>query len=147
MTKEVSPVLSRGKFLKFSTRLALSLAGAFGLVGLIRFFSYRPQSGPPNIYSIGQVDDFPTSGTLLQLDIPAVIYKVNQRFKAFSLICPHLGCTLEDNGSGFTCPCHGSEFTSQGKVIKGPAGADLSPLEVEVTEEGELLILKKGPGK
>jgi Rieske Fe-S protein len=147
MTITGSPILSRGKFVKLSTRIVLSLAGALGLAGLVRYFSYRPQSGPPSIYSLGQVDDFPKSGTLLQLDIPAVVYHTNQGYQAYSLICTHLGCTLEDNGTGFICPCHGSKFSPQGIVIKGPAEADLNPLSVEITDEGELVILHKGGGK
>jgi Rieske Fe-S protein len=83
---------------------------------------------------------------LLRLDIPAVIYQTSQGFQAFSLICTHLGCTLEEQGEGFSCPCHGSKFSADGKVIQGPAQADLDSLEIEVMESGELLLHKNGSG-
>lgn len=37
--------------------------------------------------------------------------------------CPHLGCQLEWNGEEHTwdCPCHGSRFDYQGKLINNPA--------------------------
>lgn len=37
--------------------------------------------------------------------------------------CPHMGCKLEENPDEHTweCPCHGSCFTSEGKLINGPA--------------------------
>jgi glycine/D-amino acid oxidase-like deaminating enzyme/nitrite reductase/ring-hydroxylating ferredoxin subunit len=45
----------------------------------------------------------------------------------FSAVCPHLGCILQWNPAekSFDCPCHGSRFTCEGKVINGPAKTDL----------------------
>jgi nitrite reductase/ring-hydroxylating ferredoxin subunit len=146
MKTEHPALLSRGKFIQLCTRIALSLAGGLGLIGLIRYFSHRPQSGPLSTYHLGPLDEFPGDGTLLRLDIPAVIYQTSQGFQAYSLICTHLGCTLEEKGAGFSCPCHGSEFGADGTVIKGPAQADLDSLEVEVTDSGDLLLHNNGAG-
>lgn len=144
MNKGISQGLPRGKFLKICTRITLSLAGLLGLGGLVRYFSYKPDPGPPSSYNLGPADDFPASGMLVRLDIPAVIYLSGQDFLAHSLICTHLGCTLEESGAGFSCPCHGSEFDGAGKVRKGPASEDLRALEVEVTEDGEILLITGG---
>ena len=132
--------LSRGKFLKLCTRIILSLAGLLGLGGLVRFFSHKPDPGSSKTYTLGLADDFPLSGKLIRPDIPAVIYKTDQGFQVYSLICTHLGCTLEESGNGFSCPCHGSEFDPVGKVVRGPAQDDLPTLELEITEGGELLV-------
>ena len=43
--------------------------------------------------------------------------------------CPHLGCALKWNPEEhtFDCPCHGSRFTENGKLIDNPATDDLAP--------------------
>lgn len=40
--------------------------------------------------------------------------------------CPHLGCALKYNPQehSWDCPCHGSRFTEEGKLLDNPATAD-----------------------
>ena len=40
--------------------------------------------------------------------------------------CPHLGCALKYNSAerSWDCPCHGSRFTEDGKLIENPATDD-----------------------
>jgi len=47
-----------------------------------------------------------------------------------SATCPHLGGVVVWNSAekSWDCPCHGSRFDCQGKVITGPASTDLKPL-------------------
>lgn len=42
--------------------------------------------------------------------------------------CPHLGCALKWNSSehSWDCPCHGSRFSAEGKVLDNPANGDMS---------------------
>ena len=51
---------------------------------------------------------------------------------AFASKCPHLGCEVDHQpGSDrFRCPCHGSEFTIDGRRVKGPAKADMKSLDI-----------------
>ncbi len=43
--------------------------------------------------------------------------------------CPHLGCALRWNEEehSWDCPCHGSRFDKDGKVLNNPATKDLNP--------------------
>ena len=47
------------------------------------------------------------------------------------LRCPHMGCALKWNALDKTwdCPCHGSRFTRDGKLIYNPATEDLPGTE------------------
>ncbi len=59
----------------------------------------------------------------------------------FSPICPHLGCRYHwDPGSGqFLCPCHGSVFTPEGRVVAGPSPRPLDVLPTEI-RGGDLYV-------
>lgn len=48
-----------------------------------------------------------------------------------SIYCPHMNCIVNWNKAEITwdCPCHGSRFDAAGKMIHGPALADLHPIE------------------
>lgn len=146
MNQEGKTAISRENFLRLSTRLVLGLAGALGLVGLARYLSHTPPSSRQTTYDLGPAGDFPASGKLLRLDIPAVVYRSGSSYQAFSLVCTHLGCFLEESGDGFACPCHGSRFTSRGEVSTGPATSSLEELDIERTADGSLLLHTEGIG-
>lgn len=63
--------------------------------------------------------------------------------KVFENICTHRQCPLEWNAEEtvWDCPCHGSRFSADGEVIKGPAIAPLKALSYEVAD-GEIKLIK-----
>jgi len=57
---------------------------------------------------------------------------VRGEIHACSAICTHLACDVVWNAAEQTwdCPCHGSRFSPDGRVLNGPAVADLRPIPV-----------------
>ena len=52
-------------------------------------------------------------------------------FKAFTAICTHQGCTVNDvSGGKIKCPCHGSQYNiTDGSVAAGPAPRRIACLQ------------------
>lgn len=63
----------------------------------------------------------------------AVYRDYDNTLRAFSAVCPHLGCIVKWNPDekSFDCPCHGSRFAADGTVTNGPAQADLSKIHIK----------------
>lgn len=52
-------------------------------------------------------------------------------------VCTHLGCVVPWNASEnkFICPCHGSQYNNEGKVVRGPAPLSLALAHADVSED------------
>jgi Rieske Fe-S protein len=136
---------SRRDFLKLITNAFFSLGGLLGLGGLFRFFSFQPDPGPPTEFDLGPKYEYPRGHQVIRLDIPAAIQHTQEGLIAISLVCTHLGCTVEENqgGGGFTCPCHGSRYSKSGNVLEGPATKTLARYRIEEQEDGTLRLYTK----
>lgn len=62
-----------------------------------------------------------------QGDAVAAYRDENGQLYALAPACTHLGCTVAWNNAekSWDCPCHGSRFDVEGRVIQGPAVEDL----------------------
>jgi len=134
---------SRRDFLKLITNGLFSLAGLLGLGGLIRFLNFKPDPGPPTEFDLGEALYFLPNTRTIRLEVPAAVYNKSGQYSAISMTCTHLGCTVEEDGEGFTCPCHGSRYNKDGLVLQGPAKQPLRALRVEKTEEDTLRLYTK----
>jgi cytochrome b6-f complex iron-sulfur subunit len=47
-------------------------------------------------------------------------------FTALTSVCTHEGCTVTGfDNSRYVCPCHGSQYSTSGNVVQGPATRSL----------------------
>ena len=92
----------------------------------------------------GDVDDpaeiAPGEGALVRrgLEVLAVHRAPDGALHAVSAVCTHLGCLVRWNRAESTwdCPCHGSRFDPQGRVVHGPASKVLAPKELGAERPG-----------
>ncbi len=76
-----------------------------------------------------------------QLEFPICIYRFSDTdFTALYLKCTHQGCEVQPQGDFLICPCHGSEYTNQGKVTNPPAEHDL--IKYNVSEANGVIIVQ-----
>ncbi|MCC6957672.1 MAG: ubiquinol-cytochrome c reductase iron-sulfur subunit [Anaerolineales bacterium] len=135
-------MITRRDFLDLTTKALLWLSGLLGLGGLLRYLSYQPPPPPPRRYEIGAAAQYPPGSRTVLAEVPALLVRSESGFEAISMVCTHLGCTLEYKAEAFDCPCHGSRFDAQGRVTKGPAVEPLPRLRVEQGDDGALVVLK-----
>ncbi len=95
----------------------------------------RAPDGQTIAVQVASTTDIPVGGGMVILkDNIVVTQPVAGQFKAFSTVCPHLGCLLDKVANGtINCPCHGSTFRiSDGSVVTGPATRPLTPVPITV---------------
>ena len=73
---------------------------------------------------------------------PVYVLAAGDGFTALSPICTHRGCTVDVNGARLVCPCHGSTYDRDGRVLKGPAQRSLE--RFPVTRVGDELVVEFG---
>lgn len=74
----------------------------------------------------------------LKGDPTYIIVKEDKSLADFGInaVCTHLGCVVpwNANENKFMCPCHGSQYNSEGKVVRGPAPLSLALVHANVEE-------------
>ena len=145
-------LLSRG--LTVSGWGAFAVVLGTGAMETLSFFYPRVLFRPPSVFRIGAPDAFLGAGE--SADTYGVIlvderWKAKQRFfvvrerdrvHALSARCTHLGCTVNWFGDLriFKCPCHGSEYHSNGVNFAGPAPRPLDRFRIELNLDNVLVV-------
>ena len=139
--------MNRRSFLTFTTAGAAGLVvtGGAALASIVRFLFPSVYYEAPERFKIGPAKDFPIGiPTFLPQEKVYIFRDETKGFAAASAVCTHLGCTVQwfNNDQKFHCPCHGSVFAADGKVLHGPAPRPLEWLEITMAEDGQLQVDK-----
>ena len=130
--------MPRRDFLAVITNILLAGSGLLGLGGLLRFLNFQTEPPRKTEFDLGPASDYAVGSRTVLPDVPAILIRSEAGFSALSLVCTHLGCTVEQKGDGFICPCHGSHYDAQGGPISGPSKKPLPALRVETSDDGQL---------
>jgi Rieske Fe-S protein len=104
--------------------------------------SSSPASSGAASGALTGTSDIPVGGGMI---FPAKLVVVTQptagEFKAFSAVCTHMGCTVNQIADGrIDCPCHGSEYSiTDGAVLAGPAPKPLPAKTIKITGDSIFL--------
>jgi hypothetical protein len=71
-----------------------------------------------------------------------ILKKNDLDYSAHLMKCTHNGAGLSVSGSSLTCPLHGSTFSMEGDVIKGPARTALTSYPVVISQDKITVMLK-----
>jgi Rieske Fe-S protein len=134
------PRVKRRDFLSIASLASFFGAIGVALAGMLRLPAPAILPGPVRRFKIGLPDEFPVgSETRLEKD-NVFVFRDIEGLYAISVVCTHLGCSVARSPEGFACPCHGSRFTSNGKVVGGPAPRALPWIEVGRAADGQLVV-------
>lgn len=114
--------------------------GGMGFIGLRYLSSQNRESSVGGVVTAGLVDNFaPGTVTPIPEGKCYLVRNSTGGFLALYRQCTHLSCIVIWEEDQFRCPCHGSAFTTEGKVISPPAPHPLTALEVQI-DNGQVRI-------
>jgi len=83
----------------------------------------------------------PNSGQIFRFgDHPAILIRTpDGKFRAFTAVCTHLGCTVQyrSGQSDVWCPCHNGVYDLYGHVVSGPPPRSLEEYTVNLRSQGD----------
>jgi nitrite reductase/ring-hydroxylating ferredoxin subunit len=114
----------------------------FGTLGLFRLPKPAILSTPSKKFRVMLPETLAPGEPFVPPGRSVALFRDAAGVYAISTVCTHLGCVVRAGADGFQCPCHGSAFTRQGDVVKGPAPRALDWLHVSV--RGGAVIVDEG---
>jgi cytochrome b6-f complex iron-sulfur subunit len=134
------PVVGSGLVLGGSS---LALAACAGVRYVV------PRQGAGSL-SIGRAELGEDGQAFLQapgMERPVYVRRLESgELTALLAACTHQGCQPEPLGERLVCPCHGSEFALDGRVLQGPAERPLTRYPVSVEGDDIVVRLDGGAG-
>ena len=125
---EEHPQENRRDFLTRLVKWSVALISAVLIYPLLRFLGFTIKPKPRYVKVAAPL---PVSGFHAERDF--ILFAGHDTPWAISRTCTHLGCRVNfmEDKQIIECPCHQSRFTTEGKLISGPAKKNLPTFAVE----------------
>lgn len=148
-----SPSLSRRQLLNFLTGATVATTVGSALYPAAKFFISPSEVGEGGGMLAKDQYGTPIPASQLLAEPPGtraliaglageptyLIVQDNATLEPMGIVnnCTHLGCTFPWNpvDQQFQCPCHGSRYTPDGAVVRGPANLPLKIVHVAVKDD------------
>jgi len=132
--------VTRREFLYYAwmSSMTLFMAGSGGAT-LVYAFPRFKEGEFGGKFVVGKVEDFADGSITAEREGKFFVLRQGDEFKALYQVCTHLGCLVRPTADGFSCPCHGSKFAGDGRLIASPAPRDMDEFQVEVVD-GNVIV-------
>jgi cytochrome b6-f complex iron-sulfur subunit len=144
-TDEKGNPITRRYFLEIVSGGAILTAAAGSMILTGQYLSPNVLREPALRFKAGTIENFPPDSITLDKEQKVFIIRAKEGyFYAMSAVCTHLGCIAnwKSEDGIVACPCHGSKFNKEGRVIDGPAPRPLPRFAVSLDEQGQLIVDK-----
>lgn len=136
---------SRRYFFELIGLGAIGIATAGSIILTTQFLSPNSLREPSLKFKAGSPEDYPPGSVTFNKEQKVFIIRAKEGyFYTLSAVCTHLGCIAnwKSEEGIVACPCHGSKFNRDGKVIAGPAPRPLQRYLMTQDEHGNLIVDK-----
>jgi Rieske Fe-S protein len=117
---------------------ALLADDAMAAGGIVRLPDGRVVVTVAKVPGLAKVGGVVNLGTVKGAPV-AVVRTGASTYKAINLSCTHQGTTVNQTGSSWTCPSHGSQFALDGALRRGPAETSLGTVPA-ILKKGKLTV-------
>lgn len=139
----------------FSRRSLLSIGWIASLISLIgpgianiRYLFPNVLYETPTTFKLRKPEEYPDNAITSEEERRLFIFRGRHGYRAMSAVCTHLRCTTgpfgpsggKGKGPTSLCPCHGSVFDTDGKVLSGPAPRPLPFFRLSMSPDGRLQV-------
>ncbi len=139
--------IPRRDYLGIAGLASAGVAVLASLAGMARLPKPRVTPEASSRFRAGSPAEFPPGTVKIIPEHKVRIASTPEGIAAMSMVCTHLGCIVGETSDGFSCPCHGSKFALDGKVLAGPAPSRLPWLAVSQSADGTLVVDRKSQVK
>jgi cytochrome b6-f complex iron-sulfur subunit len=132
--------IPRRDFLGLAASWSAASAILFALLGMARLPKAAVLPSPSKKFRVTVPESLAPGVPFFPPGRSVAVFRDADGVYAVSRVCTHLGCLVKAEGGGFACPCHGSLFRTDGKVVKGPAPKALPWLAVSSAGGGVVIV-------
>lgn len=128
--------MGRRAFLSYAGAAGVAGSAAVAALGAIAFADLPLSNEATPVHKVGRPEDFPPLQRRYLAGPRVFVGRDEGGLYALSAVCTHLGCIVREEGRGFACPCHGSHYDDEGRVVAGPAPRGLVPVRLFLAPNG-----------
>lgn len=128
--------MPRRDFLGLAALSSMAAAMFFSLFGMLKLPKAAVTASPAKKFNVVLPENLAAGEAFVPPGRNVAVFRDGDGVFAISTVCTHLGCIVKTSKEGFDCPCHGSGFTADGTVRKGPAPKPLPWLKVTKSGSG-----------